>query len=271
MKCAACHKPSATASCSRCKLVFYCSKDCQKAQWRLHKVYCKEPVVHNNRYVQDIEELYLQEWSQEAPNRVVECHCELCARECSILPGAYCPHEILERIKSIGNTSLFDTMVQDFRVVENRCVFFLRPAQVHEQKGERAGFSQLGKCIHLDKNGCMLKRSDMPLGCRLSLPCKPLETKQNKANLHMSWLTRSATIVITLFEKHNKDHVRIGCDTTFQKELQIERMASSLVKKPLLHAQEAIELELQLIGEEHTQTLAKLIATLERMPSMSKV
>ena len=29
--------------CSICQIVFYCSKECQKADWRRHKVDCRDP------------------------------------------------------------------------------------------------------------------------------------------------------------------------------------------------------------------------------------
>ena len=31
-------------TCARCKSAFYCSKECQKSNWREHKRRCKEPV-----------------------------------------------------------------------------------------------------------------------------------------------------------------------------------------------------------------------------------
>ncbi|KAK9820089.1 hypothetical protein WJX72_006020 [[Myrmecia] bisecta] len=27
--------------CGRCKIVYYCSKECQKTNWKIHKIYCK--------------------------------------------------------------------------------------------------------------------------------------------------------------------------------------------------------------------------------------
>jgi len=43
--CAHCgtHSEKAMSMCSRCKLVRYCGKDCQKAAWRIHKRVCKVP------------------------------------------------------------------------------------------------------------------------------------------------------------------------------------------------------------------------------------
>ena len=31
--------------CSRCKLVFYCGRDCQAAHWKSHKTVCKDVLV----------------------------------------------------------------------------------------------------------------------------------------------------------------------------------------------------------------------------------
>ncbi|KZV93516.1 hypothetical protein EXIGLDRAFT_717114, partial [Exidia glandulosa HHB12029] len=44
-QCAFCEKvgPQAMPTCSRCKLVRYCSKECQKAAWKTHKLVCKTP------------------------------------------------------------------------------------------------------------------------------------------------------------------------------------------------------------------------------------
>ncbi|EPT00605.1 hypothetical protein FOMPIDRAFT_1162970 [Fomitopsis schrenkii] len=42
-ECANCHavKDKALMICSRCKLAQYCSKECQKAHWSYHKIWCK--------------------------------------------------------------------------------------------------------------------------------------------------------------------------------------------------------------------------------------
>lgn len=43
--CDYCGKPDAKLSvCARCKMVFYCSKECQKKEWKLgHKKFCRKP------------------------------------------------------------------------------------------------------------------------------------------------------------------------------------------------------------------------------------
>ena len=45
-KCANCYKESETEllRCGKCRRVFYCSKECQLKDWKLHKKMCKEPV-----------------------------------------------------------------------------------------------------------------------------------------------------------------------------------------------------------------------------------
>ncbi|GMI00942.1 hypothetical protein TrLO_g12173 [Triparma laevis f. longispina] len=40
-KCEACEKEGAK-KCSRCKVVWYCSKDCQVKDWKIHKKICKQ-------------------------------------------------------------------------------------------------------------------------------------------------------------------------------------------------------------------------------------
>ena len=43
--CNSCGKrvPKKDSRCSRCKKVFYCSIDCQRKDWPIHKFYCKIP------------------------------------------------------------------------------------------------------------------------------------------------------------------------------------------------------------------------------------
>ena len=42
MSCAQCHTTGFDLrKCSRCRLVHYCSKDCQAKNWPIHKSYCK--------------------------------------------------------------------------------------------------------------------------------------------------------------------------------------------------------------------------------------
>lgn len=38
--CVACHKVGCDTCCSQCKNVFYCSKDCQTNDWKIHKLVC---------------------------------------------------------------------------------------------------------------------------------------------------------------------------------------------------------------------------------------
>ena len=38
--CFVCRKTIAAQKCSRCKIVYYCSKECQESHWKFHKVWC---------------------------------------------------------------------------------------------------------------------------------------------------------------------------------------------------------------------------------------
>ena len=40
--CAVCQTPS-KLQCSACKITYYCSRDCQKKDWKTHKQLCKKP------------------------------------------------------------------------------------------------------------------------------------------------------------------------------------------------------------------------------------
>ena len=41
--CLQCSKPAET-KCSRCKVTYYCSRECQKLNWKQHKSYCKPKI-----------------------------------------------------------------------------------------------------------------------------------------------------------------------------------------------------------------------------------
>lgn len=41
-KCATCNKENAAQRCARCQTTYYCSKSCQKSDWKLHKLVCKK-------------------------------------------------------------------------------------------------------------------------------------------------------------------------------------------------------------------------------------
>ena len=38
--CTHCTQGNATSRCSKCKLVYYCGKECQQAHWKVHKKIC---------------------------------------------------------------------------------------------------------------------------------------------------------------------------------------------------------------------------------------
>lgn len=44
-KCGYCGSDQAQVKCAKCKSVFYCDKNCQKKDWKLHKKDCQEPLV----------------------------------------------------------------------------------------------------------------------------------------------------------------------------------------------------------------------------------
>ena len=48
-------------ACSRCMIVYYCSRDCQRAHWRSHRSLCASPM---DRLVNDVS----QEWSAHMRN-----------------------------------------------------------------------------------------------------------------------------------------------------------------------------------------------------------
>jgi hypothetical protein len=43
--CIGCEGPAAATRCSRCKFAYYCSAECQKDHWPLHKLSCKKQVI----------------------------------------------------------------------------------------------------------------------------------------------------------------------------------------------------------------------------------
>ena len=45
--CRVCQKPNATKRCSRCNIVWYCSPECQKKDWKTHKPVCNSEYQSN--------------------------------------------------------------------------------------------------------------------------------------------------------------------------------------------------------------------------------
>lgn len=45
--CKKCGKESAKNCCTGCKITFYCSKECQVADWKTHKSQCRPYEVKN--------------------------------------------------------------------------------------------------------------------------------------------------------------------------------------------------------------------------------
>ena len=43
--CAVCGQLSSGSKCGRCRVVSYCSKDCQRAHWPQHKQFCQRPAA----------------------------------------------------------------------------------------------------------------------------------------------------------------------------------------------------------------------------------
>lgn len=56
--CGNCGKENATKRCSRCNRIHYCSVDCQKAHWKVHKKIC------NDEYQAQQYELHKQEFDR---------------------------------------------------------------------------------------------------------------------------------------------------------------------------------------------------------------
>ncbi len=226
----------------------------------------------------DVEEMAIKSWADEAPHRALQCSCKKCMRECVILPGAYSPFQLLREIKKCNiiakndDRHILSKVVQDYRVINGKAVFYLRPALETEEKAQRVGATQIGKCSNLGPNGCMLSRDAMPLGCLLALPCRPeLRQRKDIINLHIMWLTKTGLRVIAMFELFNAKTQRIGCDASFQEDFQIESLAAKLIQHKERLGSTVIQKKLQ---ELHPDTAVKVVMVmnvLQKIPQMAKI
>ena len=48
-QCVVCRKWSILSACSRCHLTVYCSRDCQKTHWKIHRQVCRSTIFLNNK------------------------------------------------------------------------------------------------------------------------------------------------------------------------------------------------------------------------------
>src|SRR5213080_2328666 len=47
--CSNCQKPYAKLRCGKCKLSYYCDKECQKENWKVHKNVCQDLKEHEEQ------------------------------------------------------------------------------------------------------------------------------------------------------------------------------------------------------------------------------
>ncbi len=297
-KCGECGKSvnaaQANKRCGKCKLVYYCSRECQKLQWQAHKPMCKpmpqrlHPIASS-----DIEDFAncLKLWEVQAHKTAVQCSCAKCAAECKHVPGIYSPQQVLDLFAAEG-AACFDKMSQDYRLVEfggEECViFYLTPATAEEVEGQVSGSRRdgmtYGICMHLGPNGCTLDRkTQMPLGCLIAHPCR---TKRSTRDMDLDlqnqgamWMAQLGVETMLMFEKHQAAKgKKVGIDQDFAttaRLLRFTRASMSYMKAKkennsdtpphlvvefgLLHNQEG--------GEE---MLAQVMKTVSKQPQQTK-
>ena len=160
--CVFCCSANARLRCARCKKANYCNANCQRLDWKLHKLECKSVLR-----TPDIEDLAQNLGSKYDHN----CECKRCGSLCNRVPGIYDPAHVKQR--AAQDETFFNTCVQDYYIVDNETVhFYLRPAQVGETPASRAKpVKKYANCSHLTTTGCALDRRDRPLGCRVASGC----------------------------------------------------------------------------------------------------
>lgn len=64
--CPVCNESEATLTCSRCKKRRYCSRECQRKEWKRHKMYCRAPAAADEK-VTGLKEMWDQMWTPDWP------------------------------------------------------------------------------------------------------------------------------------------------------------------------------------------------------------
>ncbi len=257
----------------------YCDQTCQKSHWRWHKLFCRPMPVPATSNVPDIEEIGLRNWSRDADINSPQCSCEICARECTLIPAAFSPYQILRDFEIKGN-GIFDTMVEDYRVVGKTIFPYLRPAIVDEKgMGQRTDSVQTGKCVHLGPNGCTLSRKDMPTGCAVAHPCVSRgEMTTEKAHMHMMWLTQDARTAITLFETYQKaknPQFSVGFkDVTFFNSVRKHRIVKMIYTNKAKETKvedDAVRNEMRLLGPNTIPEIESTLLALRVTTKLAKI
>ena len=120
--------------------------------------------------VNDIEDLISVERT-----RAPSCSCNACCNTCHGIPGAYDPFTLKKHLAN-GKISeeAFGRLVCDFYSLDDKDVYYLRPAMAEERPGTNASFwapMRPSGCSLLTSKGCSLSRDTMPTGCITGYGC----------------------------------------------------------------------------------------------------
>lgn len=112
LPCSHCGLPDARQKCGACLATFYCSRVCQKADWKLHKKLC--PLIKSEH----------TEWANEEGDIVVEC----------MLDDNLDPIRRVENVESCDNTAIYNAAVKEglFDALKH---LFSEDSKASEQEG----------------------------------------------------------------------------------------------------------------------------------------